>query len=220
MISNLKSIANKTVRPNHEAFKLVKLVMIVKSTLSNMLNVLNFNALALNHSNRVGQNIALCCSPKISNKGYLEIGDDVKMDSSNNRVELFVEKNGSLVIGAGTKILGAEVNVSNQVVIGKNCIIRSHSIIMDDDLAESETRSTSIEIGDDVIIGERAVILSGVVIGAGARIEPESLVTKSVPAGTVFSSAPKYTKSKLFSSFYGNYNLYNTQMKLSVSQFN
>jgi len=40
-----------------------------------------------------------------------------------------------------------------------------------------------VVIGDDVWIGPNALILKGVQLGRGAKIEPGSVVTSDVPAG-------------------------------------
>ena len=48
----------------------------------------------------------------------------------------------------------------------------------------------SIEIGDDVWIGARAVVLPGVVIGDGAVVGAGAVVTRSVPEGTTVAGNP------------------------------
>ena len=45
-------------------------------------------------------------------------------------------------------------------------------------------------IGDNVFIGQRAVVLGGVTIGDGATIGAGAVVTKDVPAGTVAVGVP------------------------------
>jgi len=45
-------------------------------------------------------------------------------------------------------------------------------------------------VGDDVVIGIGAMILKGVRIGAGARIEAGAVVTSDVPAGAVAAGNP------------------------------
>ena len=54
-------------------------------------------------------------------------------------------------------------------------------------VTESETKSKgNIVIGDDVWIGERAIILSGVTIGQGAVIGAGAIVAKDVPPYAIF----------------------------------
>src|SRR5205085_1384746 len=47
-----------------------------------------------------------------------------------------------------------------------------------------------ITIGDDVWIGAGAMIMKGVTIGPGARIEAGSVVTSDVPAGAYAGGSP------------------------------
>lgn len=130
--------------------------------------------------------IVLNQAPKVSIKGRMQLGENVLLDSSENRVEISVEENGELHIGSNTKILGAEIFVNHKVVIGDNCTIGSHCILMDDDFEPKS--ASSIEIEDNVSIGERSVILSGVRIGSGAKILEGSIVTRNIAAGEVFTS--------------------------------
>lgn len=47
-----------------------------------------------------------------------------------------------------------------------------------------------IDIGDDAWIGIGAIILKGVRIGRGARVQPGAVVTRSVPDGAVVAGNP------------------------------
>jgi acetyltransferase-like isoleucine patch superfamily enzyme len=53
-----------------------------------------------------------------------------------------------------------------------------------------ETSKTSVEIEEDVWIGANCVILPGVTIGRGAVIGAGSVVTKSVPAYSIYVGNP------------------------------
>ena len=57
------------------------------------------------------------------------------------------------------------------------------------------TRSTAtaagpVVLGDDVFVGQRAIILGGVTIGAGATIAAGAVVTRDVAAGEVVAGVP------------------------------
>lgn len=54
----------------------------------------------------------------------------------------------------------------------------------------SDKEAKDIEIGNDVWIGQNAVIMSGVKIGDGAIIGTNALVTKDVPAYAVYGGVP------------------------------
>jgi len=54
----------------------------------------------------------------------------------------------------------------------------------------SEAAASSVSIGSDVWIGERAIILKGVTIGDGAVVAAGAVVTKPVPAGAMVAGNP------------------------------
>jgi acetyltransferase-like isoleucine patch superfamily enzyme len=51
-------------------------------------------------------------------------------------------------------------------------------------------RSTPVTIGEGARIGFGASILRGVVVGAGAIVEPRAVVTRDVPAGGHVGGVP------------------------------
>ena len=55
---------------------------------------------------------------------------------------------------------------------------------------EDATSKGDILIGDDVWIGERAVILSGVEIGRGAIVAAGAVVSKSIPPYAIAAGVP------------------------------
>jgi len=129
------------------------------------------------------------------------IGDHCYMDG----VHFDAGTNGRIKIGEYCCFTNAvllcelEIIVGNYVVIGWNTTIADtdfHPIdpaerILDaiacsplgKDKPRPEILKSPVIIGDDVWIGPNATILKGVRIGAGAFIEPGSLVTRDVPPG-------------------------------------
>jgi acetyltransferase-like isoleucine patch superfamily enzyme len=99
-----------------------------------------------------------------------------------------------------------EVRIGNYVVIGWNATLadsdfhpiapaqRVADAIACSPLAKGRSRppvaSKAIVIEDDVWIGPNATILKGVRIGAGAWIEPGSMVTRDVPPGARIMGNP------------------------------
>ncbi len=133
--------------------------------------------------------------PKIVNKGKIEIGNLVRIWSNVNRVRLSVGKQGYLRIGDNTRINGATISVQEEVLIGNNCRIAPHVIIMDGDFHDTQDRfsdgkKSRIIIKDNAWIATRAMILKGVTIGEGAVVAAGSVVTKSVPDFTVVGGVP------------------------------
>lgn len=102
-------------------------------------------------------------------------------------VRLWSHKGGELTIGDGTVLdAGAEVIAWACVTIGKNCYLGWDALVLDSDLHSVRGQplvNRPVQIGDNVLIGCRAMILKGVTIGDGAVIHPGSIVTCDVPAG-------------------------------------
>jgi len=100
---------------------------------------------------------------------------------------LWAHKGGLLEIGDGTVLdAGAEVIAWERVTIGKNCYLGWDALVLDTDLHPVGGRpmvNRAVIIGNNVVVGCRAVILKGVTIGDGAVIHPGSMVTRDVPAG-------------------------------------
>jgi acetyltransferase-like isoleucine patch superfamily enzyme len=85
------------------------------------------------------------------------------------------------------------------ITIGANCLIGSNVEILDSDfhgMKISERRlsrpesAASVVIGNDVFIGNNAVILKGVTVGDGAVISNRALVVSDVPARTIVGGVP------------------------------
>jgi virginiamycin A acetyltransferase len=58
--------------------------------------------------------------------------------------------------------------------------------------SKRSAKHSTTEIGNDVWIGDNAVVLSGIHIGTGAAIGANAVVTKDVPPGGGRSSGPFY----------------------------
>jgi len=111
---------------------------------------------------------------------------------------LWSHKGGKLAIADGTVLdEGSEIIAWEEVRIGKNCYLGWNSLIMDSDLHAREgrpIRNRPVSLGDGVWIGCRAVVLKGVHIGTGATILPGAVVTRDVPAGTIYGAPPAEAK--------------------------
>jgi len=78
--------------------------------------------------------------------------------------------------------IGSHTSISSQVLI-----YNSEHDVNDPEFRASEE---SVEIGDYVFIGPRAVILPGVKISRGAVVAAGAVVTKNVPAGVIVGGVP------------------------------
>ena len=129
--------------------------------------------------------------------------------------EFNVEPEGLVEVGDGTTLVGAVFMCAEHIRIGANVTISYHVTIADSDFhprsAEArrrdaianapgadrsqrpavETRPVIVE--DEVWIGIGAIVLKGVTIGRGARIEAGAVVTRDVPAGAIVCGNPAVT---------------------------
>lgn len=146
--------------------------------------------------NKVGKMVTCNLKPQLKNKGFIEIGDNVRIWSNINKSKIFVEKNAQLVVGNNTRINGAHISVSTKVVIGNNVRIAPYVLIMDDDYHDigdhfsGAGKKNPIIIEDDVWLASNAKILKGVTIGKGSVVATGAVVTKNVPAYSVVAGVP------------------------------
>jgi acetyltransferase-like isoleucine patch superfamily enzyme len=117
-------------------------------------------------------------------------------------------------IGAGSRFhIHGQLRIGAGAHLGERCVVAAHErveigararlddevvlIDFDHDLADVE-RPVRMQglLTSPVIIGERAVlqagatVLRGVVVGAGARVQPRGVVTRDVPPGAVVGGVP------------------------------
>ena len=117
---------------------------------------------------------------------------------------VLVYENASLSISDGYMNEEATISCSKEIVIGKGTIIARYVIIRDWDSHSivyengEISEPKAIYIGENVWIGERAIILKGVKIGNGAIISAGAIVTKDVPENCIVAGIPaKVIKEKV-----------------------
>lgn len=149
----------------------------------------------------------------------VKIGDNFEFTSGNSINPLCRNIRGCIYAPKGSKIqIGNNVGISSaciwakeSITIGNNVLIGGDSIILDTDahclnynirklrtspiteerLQDGQTaKSVPIEIGNDVLIGTRCIILKGVKIGARSIIGSGSVVTKSIPEDCIAAGNP------------------------------
>lgn len=129
--------------------------------------------------------------PKIIHKGGSLLADNCQFYSG---VRLEIGVNGRLEIGNGSYVNRNTLIVCEQRIdIGKNCKIAWDVIIMDSDLHPVNSEplvNKPVLIEDNVWVGCRSIILKGVKIGEGAVLAAGSIVTKDIPAFTIWGGAP------------------------------
>lgn len=108
---------------------------------------------------------------------------------------LATEDGGSLLIGDHCYV-GHDVHVHaiDDIEIGTGCVIADGVFIATSDHDRGDRHAVHgtgpISIAQDVFIGQRAIILGGVSIGAGATIGAGAVVTQNVDPGTVVAGVP------------------------------
>jgi acetyltransferase-like isoleucine patch superfamily enzyme len=140
--------------------------------------------------------------------GELVIGDyfiaNSKIDSNSIGVIQpvilnFSSTKAKITIGNNVGISGSTLNAATSITIGNNVMIGSGCIISDTDSHSLDYRyrnirekinTMPINIGDNVFIGARSIVLKGVTIGQGAVIGAGSVVVGDVLPFTVYAGNP------------------------------
>lgn len=93
---------------------------------------------------------------------------------------------------------GTEFNIRGRLVVGDDCLIASGCTFIDADhgrepgtpMNRQEPLVAPIQLGNNVWIGARSIILKGVSIGDDAVIGAGSVVTRDVPSGETWAGVP------------------------------
>ena len=117
-------------------------------------------------------------------------------------------KKAGVKIGRGTRIMGSVYKMFSEeaylITIGEDCLISSEVTILTHDGSVDVMRKEypkadvikPVNIGDNVFIGHRAIIMPGVTIGSNVVIGAGSIVNKDVPSNTVYAGVPaKFIKT-------------------------
>lgn len=132
---------------------------------------------------------------EIVNQGTIRMGAHCTLSAQYQRLRLAVGKSATLTMGAHCHIESAIIAVSTSVSIGDHCSLGPFVHIMDADFHDLHDRSlpgksTPIHIGNRVSLGAHVIVLRGVTIGDDVQVLPGSVVTKSIPAGTLAGGVP------------------------------
>jgi acetyltransferase-like isoleucine patch superfamily enzyme len=123
-----------------------------------------------------------------------------------------VEPEGRVEIGADSVLVGPSFMCADSIVVGRRVVLSYQVVVADSDFhpggveerrldaianAPEGDRSrrpavatAPVVIEDDAWIGIGAIVLKGVRIGAGARVEAGAVVTRDVPPGATVAGNP------------------------------
>ena len=123
-----------------------------------------------------------------------------------------VEPTGFVVVGEDSTLVGATFMCQELIKVGSRVIVSYHVTIADSDFHPTDSAqrkqdaianspfgnrsqrpaviSRPVVIEDDVWIGIGAIILKGVHIGQGARINAGAVITADIPAGAIVFGNP------------------------------
>ncbi|MDW7725825.1 MAG: acyltransferase [Candidatus Methanoperedens sp.] len=127
----------------------------------------------------------------------IELGDNIIINQNAR-----LKGNGFLEIGDNTKInYNCSITFGDKVIIGKNVLIGAYSFIIGSAthkfdridipiVAQGKESKGGIIIEDNVWIGAGVIILNGVKIGRDSIIGAGSVVTKSIPEFSIATGVP------------------------------
>jgi acetyltransferase-like isoleucine patch superfamily enzyme len=135
---------------------------------------------------------------RVSNHGYMVVGERVRLDGSQAALELVAGTGGTLEIGHGTFInFGTSIVASQDIKVGAHCLIGPYCSLMDNSYhrLEPERRyevppSAPVLIGDNVWLGIRTIVLPGVTIGNDSVVGAGSVVSHDIPPRTLAGGVP------------------------------
>ena len=131
----------------------------------------------------------------IRQNGKVELGTCVKL-YPNVKISICGKKGRIAKLKLGDNVaIGdrTEIHVGDLVEIGNHTIISWDCCIMDRDYHKFNSdveQIRPVKIGNNVWIGCNVIIMKGVTIGDGAVIAAGSVVTKDVPARTLYGGNP------------------------------
>lgn len=152
----------------------------------------------LRSATEVARTVRLSGRPVVSNLGTLIVRDRAQLVSTVATLELATGPDGTLDIGERTFVnYGCSLSAMELVRIGPRCQIGTYCILMDNDFhrLEPERRlerpeSAPIVLEENVWLGARVIVTSGVTIGEGSVIGAGSVVTRDIPPRTLAAGVP------------------------------
>ena len=139
---------------------------------------------------------------KLEREAHLELGEEVRLESSVHRTRLSVRHKARLVIGNDVRLNGCIISANSEVIIKDRARIGPWAHVMDGDFHSVEDRSAAGKLRPVIIeegawLTTRCMVLKGVTIGRGAVVAAGSVVTKDVAPYTVVAGVPAKVVKRL-----------------------
>lgn len=108
---------------------------------------------------------------------------------------LAAEDGARLVLGNNVYLgHGVHLHAARDLTIGDGCVLADGVYIGNGEHQASDRHAVTspgpIVVGADVFVGQRAIVLGGLMIGEGASIAAGAVVTRDVPAGATVAGVP------------------------------
>jgi acetyltransferase-like isoleucine patch superfamily enzyme len=107
------------------------------------------------------------------------------------------EQTSEIVLGAYCIVLpGVRIAAATSIRVGNNCMFATNCYVTDADWHDQYDRTAApgktgpIALGDNVWIGDSAIVCKGVEIGDNSIVGAGAVVTRSVPANTIVAGNP------------------------------
>jgi len=149
-------------------------------------------SLVLRACDRVGKRVRAVGAPRIENRGTIEIGDDVHLNSRWCPVALECGPGATLQLGEGTHVnYGSWISARRLVRIGARVQLGQYSVISDTESpGDGPELAQAVEIAEGAWLAGRVTVRPGSRIGAGSVITAGSIVAGEIPPGVVAGGNP------------------------------
>lgn len=152
----------------------------------------------LRNATSVGERVRVWGRVIVRNSGSMIIGQRASLSSTAVPIQLSTDPNGKLEIGARTFMnYGCSISATKLISIGPDCKIGMDVLMMDNDYHHIDPTkrgirpaSAPIILEENVWLGARVIVLSGVTIGADSVVAAGSVVTRDIPPRSVAAGHP------------------------------
>ncbi|MBS0237593.1 MAG: acyltransferase [Proteobacteria bacterium] len=152
----------------------------------------------LRNATSVGERVRVWGRVIVRNSGSMIIGQRASLSSTAVPIQLSTEPNGKLEIGARTFMnYGCSISATKLISIGPDCKIGMDVLMIDNDYHQIDPTkrgirpaSAPIILEENVWLGARVIVLSGVTIGADSVVAAGSVVTRDIPPRSVAAGQP------------------------------